>query len=132
MMRALVVDDDVDTRDVVRLLLEDVGYVVSEAKDGEQALDMLRASDVPLVVLLDLDLPRIDGVEVLRAVARDARLSGRNAFVLLTAVSHSRYQAAAEICATLSVPIMLKPFNLDALLTTVAAAAHRLPLAPQD
>ncbi|HEV2405990.1 MAG TPA: response regulator, partial [Ktedonobacterales bacterium] len=62
MMRALVVDDDVDTRDVVRLLLEDVGYVVSEAKDGEQALDMLRASDVPLVVLLDLDLPRIDGV----------------------------------------------------------------------
>jgi hypothetical protein len=51
---------------------------------------------------------------------------------LLTAVSHSRYQAAAEICATLSVPLMLKPFNLDALLAAVAAAAHRLPLAPQE
>ena len=69
---------------------------------------------------------------VLRAVADDARLAARYAFILLTAVQHSRYQAAAEVCETLSVPLLLKPFNLDALLDAVATAARRLPSAPDD
>lgn len=127
MASALVVDDDQDTRDILRVVLEDSGYAVAEAADGVQALDALRASAVPLVVVLDLDLPRLDGIGVLRAVAADARLSQRHAFVLLTAVAHKRYQAAEEYCATLAVPLILKPFELDELLDTVAGAAHRLP-----
>ena len=127
MVPALVVDDDQDTRDILRVVLEDAGYAVSEAADGVQALDALRASASPLVVVLDLDLPRLDGIGVLRAVADDAHLAGRNAFVLLTAVAHQRYQAAEEVCATLSVPLILKPFELDALLEALAAVAERLP-----
>lgn len=130
MVRTLVVDDDQDTREVLRLMLEDAGYTVTEATDGLQTLAALQSSDAPLVVLLDLDLPRLDGVAVLRAVADDARLAARHAFILMTAVSHSRYAVADEVCAKLSVPLVLKPFQLDALLSTVATAAGRLPVAP--
>ena len=129
MVRALVVDDDQDTRDVLRLLLEDAGYAVAEAADGFQTLELLHTSDTPMVVVLDLDLPRLDGIGVLNVVADDARLAARYTFILLTAVQHSRYQTSAEICATLSVPLILKPFDLDTLLDAVATAARRLPSA---
>lgn len=127
MVSALIVDDDQDTRDILRVVLEDAGYAVTEAADGVQALDALRASASPLVVVLDLDLPRLDGIGVLRAVADDAHLAARHAFVLLTAVAHKRYQVAEEVCAALAVPLILKPFELDAFLGTVAAAVRRLP-----
>ena len=126
MVQTLVVDDDQDTREVLRLVLEDAGYAVTEATDGVQTIAAIQASGVPLIVLLDLDLPQLDGVEVLRAVARDPRLAAQHSFILLTAVQHSRYQAAEEVCATLSVPLILKPFNLDVLLDAVATAAKRL------
>lgn len=126
MASALVVDDDQDTRDILRIVLEDAGYAVTEAADGVLALDALRASVSPLAVVLDLDLPRLDGLGVLRAVADDARLSERHAFVLLTAVAHQRYQAAQDVCAQLAVPLILKPFELDTLLDALAAASHRV------
>lgn len=91
-----------------------------------QALDALRTSTSPLVVVLDLDLPRLDGIGVLRAVADDARLSERHAFVLLTAVAHKRYQAAEDVCALLAVPLISKPFEVDALLNALPAASHRV------
>ena len=116
-------DDDQDTRDALRFLLEDAGYSVAEAVDGLQALEMLQASDVSMVVLLDLDLPRFGGIQVLEAVANDTSLAPRHAFVMLTAVAPFRYQAAEELRASLSVPIIPKPFDLDTLLDAVAGAA---------
>lgn len=123
MVKVLVVDDDQDTRDALRFLLEDAGYIVAEAVDGMQALEMLRASGVSMVVLLDLDLPRFDGIKVLEAVANDASLAARHALVMVTAVAPFRYQAADEFRAKLSVPIIPKPFDLDTLLDAVAGAA---------
>jgi CheY-like chemotaxis protein len=127
MVTVLVVDDDKDTRDVLRMVLEDAGYAVEEAEDGARALDALRDSHIPLVVMLDLDLPKLDGIGVLEEVARDERVANRHCFILLTAVSHYRYRAAEDICATLATPLVLKPFDLDALTGVVAAAAQRLP-----
>ncbi|HEV8190609.1 MAG TPA: response regulator [Ktedonobacterales bacterium] len=127
MISVLIVDDDKDTRDVLRLVLEDAGYAVTETEDGVQALEAVRASVVPLVVVLDLDLPRLDGTGVLQVIAQDKRLAARNAFILLTAVGSHRYHAAEAICVTLGVPLILKPFDLDALLDAVGAAADRLP-----
>lgn len=130
MVRVLVVEDDDDTREVLRTLLEEENYGVVETINGLEALEMMRTSAAPLVVVLDLDLPKLDGIGVLNAVAKDARLAARVACVLLTAVDHNRYKAAGEVCAALGVPLMLKPFDLDALLDAVAAAARRLPVAP--
>jgi CheY-like chemotaxis protein len=132
MVRTLVVDDDKETRDALRFLLEDAGYAVAEAEDGIQTLDALRASPDSLVVVLDLDLPRLDGTGVLREIARDRQLAARHAFVVMTAVSQTRYQAAEDLCATLSIPLIPKPFDMDVLLDALALVAQRLPGAPRD
>jgi excisionase family DNA binding protein len=72
-MRILVVDDDPDICQVIRITLERAGYVVQTAQDGETAIRLLRAAPHDLV-LLDLKLPRGSGVDVireLRAISAD-------------------------------------------------------------
>ncbi len=132
MAQVLVVDDDRDTRRVLRMLLEDAGYTVGEAADGLAGLTTIQASAIPLVVLLDLDLPKLNGADVLQAVARDPRLAAHHACILMTAMSPSQYQAVEEICAKLSTPLIVKPFDMDTLLDQVASATRRLPSAPPD
>ena len=68
MPHVLVVDDDTAIRQMLRLVLEDEGYAVREAMDGIEALAALRVSARPLVVLLDLMMPRLGGDGVLAAV----------------------------------------------------------------
>ena len=63
----LVVDDDDAVRKVVRLQLDDAGFRVVEADDGASALRRIR-DDHPTLVVLDLSLPRLGGLDVLRAV----------------------------------------------------------------
>jgi two-component system, response regulator, stage 0 sporulation protein F len=63
---ALVVDDDPDIRIMARRQLEDLGYATHAARDGEEALGLLLEGLHPDVVLLDLRMPRVDGLEVAR------------------------------------------------------------------
>src|ERR1017187_2831920 len=67
MRRVLVVDDEPHIRDVLRGYLEADGFAVSEAADGEEAVRQVR-QDAPDLVLLDVMLPGIDGLEALRQV----------------------------------------------------------------
>ena len=123
MVTVLVVEDDRDTREALHFLLEDAGYTVAEAADGLEGLAAIQTSTVPLVVLLDLDLPKRSGLEVLQTVARDRRLFAFHAIAVMTAMSPNHYQAANEICAKLSTPLVAKPFDIDTLLDLVASAA---------
>jgi two-component system, OmpR family, phosphate regulon response regulator PhoB len=66
----LVVDDDLDLVDVVRTALEREGFAVDNAGDGELALDKI-ADDAPELVVLDLGLPKVRGLDVLRQVRTD-------------------------------------------------------------
>lgn len=125
-IRVLVVDDDEGIRDTLRIVLEDAGYEVLEAADGLAALDLLRASRQRLIVLLDMMMPRLDGAGVLGTVAGDHGLSHRNAYVMLTATSHTLSLAFANLLTNLSVPVVRKPFDVDKLLDTVSQAAQRL------
>ena len=63
----LIVDDSRVVRKVARRILEAIGYAVSEAADGEQALTSLRAG-VPDFVLMDWNMPVMDGITCLRAL----------------------------------------------------------------
>ena len=90
-----------------------------------EALEVLRVSASSLVVVLDLDLPQLDGVQVLQTVAQDASLAAGHTFILLTAVADHRFQEAEAVCAELMVPLIPKPFDLDTVLGAVVAAAHR-------
>ena len=72
--RILVVDDHPDNIQVLRARLEARGYLVDEAADGEQALERIYALPHPHLVLLDVMMPKIDGLEVVRRIKRDESL----------------------------------------------------------
>ena len=78
----LVVDDDRKTVELIRLYLERDGYRVSEAYDGCQALDLARRLR-PDLVILDLMLPRLDGLDVCRSLRAESHLP----IIMLTARS---------------------------------------------
>lgn len=65
MKKILIVDDEVDVVEVVEMLLETEGYNVLKAYNGKEALDMLE-TEIPDLVILDIMMPEIDGVEVCR------------------------------------------------------------------
>jgi CheY-like chemotaxis protein len=89
MARVLVVDDDADIRDMLRLVLTDEGHEVAEAADGEAGLDFLRATPLRWIVLLDYWLPGLDGRAVLEAVAADESLARQHAYIAVSANSLS-------------------------------------------
>src|SRR5260370_20280769 len=65
--RVLVVEDHEDTRFMLKTFLEMSGFAVCEAKDGESAMEMA-VNDVPDLILMDLGLPRFDGLSVTRRI----------------------------------------------------------------
>jgi CheY-like chemotaxis protein len=71
----LIVDDDPDQHTICGILLEHAGYAVLHAFDGEEGVEMARAHQ-PELVLMDIRMPRMDGVAARRALAGDARTAG--------------------------------------------------------
>jgi CheY-like chemotaxis protein len=122
----LVVDDDEDIRWAIRLLMEDLGYVVEEAADGKLALDRLGARTPGMVVLLDMSMPGMDGMQVMQEVAAQKALATRHAYIMVTARDHSLPLVVVKILQTLGVPIVAKPFDIDLLVTAVQAAERVL------
>src|SRR5215469_12867095 len=113
--QVLVVDDDLDIRVTLREVLEDEGYEVIEASDGIAALRALRASTHPMVVLLDLMMPRLDGEGVLAEVVGDRHLR-RHVYLLVTARHSTLPPTLRAALQRLSVPVLSKPVDLDHLL----------------
>src|SRR3954468_1600196 len=70
----LVVDDDFDIREALSDVLASEGYSVLTAADGSEALETLRGGIRPAVMLLDLMMPRLSGVEVIDALQKDESL----------------------------------------------------------
>jgi two-component system nitrogen regulation response regulator NtrX len=123
----LIVDDDSAIRETLRSVLEDANYLVFEAYDGLQALDYLRKTPSPMIVLLDLKMPRLDGAGLLGAVAGDARRLVRHRYVLMTASHETLSLAFAHLLTDLAVPVVRKPFDMDELLKIIAS--RKLPSA---
>ena len=111
----LVVDDDPGVRESFRLMLED-DYEVLDAGDGATALEVLRVTQVDLV-LLDIRLPEADGIEVLERIkALDEGVE----VVLATAVKTVRTAVAAMKLGAFD--YLTKPFEEDELLAGVRRA----------
>jgi DNA-binding NarL/FixJ family response regulator len=85
MIRVLLADDQLVIRAGLRVLLEGEGNIVvtGEASDGEQAVALARDT-LPDVVLMDIRMPGLDGVQATRLIAGDARLSGVRILILTT------------------------------------------------
>lgn len=108
--RVLVVDDDPMIRDSLVDVLEDHGYEVSTAGNGEQALARLRSEPAPAAILLDLMMPVLDGRGFLEAQAADPHLAQIPVIVL------SAYRDMTELEWPAVRATIHKPMELHALL----------------
>jgi len=116
----LVVDDSITVRRVTQRLLQRAGYRVALAGDGWQALQRLR-EETPVVVLCDIEMPRMDGFELVRALRNDPRWADVPV-VMITSRLADKHRVHAE---ALGVNHYLgKPYADDALLALVAAHAR--------
>ena len=117
----LIVDDDPGIRESFRLILED-HYDVLDVPDGPSALDVVRASQVDLV-LLDIRLPEMDGIEVLERIKA---IDDGVEVVLVTAVKTVRTAVAAMKLGAFD--YLTKPFEEDELLTVIGRALAKRSL----
>ena len=111
----LVVDDDPATRQVVRYLLEDEGYAVVEAGNGEQALEAARRRK-PSLITLDVMMPDMSGWNVLRAVREDATLQDVPVLLLSVLAGREHSSHALRLGAN---AVLSKPVDETELLTAV-------------
>ncbi len=79
-----IVDDDTEIREALQDLLDDEGYVSAAARDGQSALDYLRANPAPSLILLDWNMSPMNGSQFIAEIARNPLLS-EIPIVLLTA-----------------------------------------------
>jgi len=92
----LVVDDSLTVRRVTQRLLVREGYRVVLAKDGIEALERL-AEDLPQVVLSDIEMPRMDGFDLVRNIRGDARLRGLPVIMITSRIAQKHRDYAAEL-----------------------------------
>lgn len=110
--RVVVVDDDSTIRRVVRTVLESAGYAVDEAVDGAEALKLVHGGERPRVVVLDVMMPGLDGVEVCRQIDTSA-----TAVLMLTAADTNVTREKCEEAGARA--FLTKPFSSIELLDVV-------------
>lgn len=116
-LRVLIVEDDQDIRELlVELLRDELAIETREAPDGQAGLRLARGEPFALV-LLDLGLPDMDGLDVARALKSD-RATRHLPIVALTARFRSD-EAAAHARAAGCDASVVKPFDVDELLATL-------------
>jgi len=118
--RILVADDDEAICDTIEDALHLAGYLTMRAKDGQMALDRVR-NDRPDLVILDVNMPKMDGFEVLRKMRA---LSIATPAIMLTA-RHEREDAVTGLKLGAD-DYVKKPFGLEELLLRVAAVLRRV------
>ncbi len=126
MSKILLVEDDDRIIGFIKRGLEAEGYLVDLAKNGEDALAMVRANPYSLVIL-DRMLPGIDGLEVCRVLQREQR---GNLFLMLTA--KDSLQDKVEGLKGGADDYLTKPFAFDELIARIEALLRRSPAAAPD
>ena len=120
MSRILVVDDDPSTRFVLRLILEKEGYEIIEAPHGEAALDVIRSDPLPDVVMTDLMMPIMGGLELIQRL----RAEPRTASIRIVVVSSNPEAARSLKASGLVDAIIGKPFDAAILAGGIRAVAN--------
>lgn len=117
--KILVVDDEPQVRRVMRVALTAEGYTIFEARNGEEALNSFR-TDSPDVVLLDLNMPVMDGL----AACREIRKNSSVPIIMLTVRSGERDKVLALDAG--ADDYVVKPFSMQELLARLRAALRRV------
>lgn len=110
----LVVDDAATVRQQLRIVLEQAGYSICEARDGAQALAVIEKNRIALVIS-DINMPRVDGLELLEQL----KLRGRSLpFLMLTVEQHPSLIDRARRAGAIG--WIVKPFKAEPLVKAVA------------
>jgi two-component system, chemotaxis family, chemotaxis protein CheY len=117
--RILTIDDSKTIRDMLMLTLADAGFDVLQAVDGQDGLEMLDKERVD-VVITDINMPRMDGYEVIRQMRRNTTHKSTPILVLTTESEKEKKNLAREAGAT---GWMVKPFDPDRLIATINKVA---------
>ncbi len=115
--RLLVVDDDQELRESLCEFLEENGYDVIGAKDGIEALEELRKDQKPDLILLDLNMPKMNGWQFREAQKRDTQLAGISLVVMTSSRSVDALPGAPN-------GVIYKPLRLDQLLSTIERSCN--------
>lgn len=118
-MRALVIEDDRELRQLIAGYLEADGFVVDTAADGEQGMYMLEEFPVD-VAIVDLGLPKLSGIEIIR----NARSKGR-AFPIMILTARDGWQNKVQGLEAGADDYLVKPFHKEELLARTRALLRR-------
>ena len=108
----MVVDDDADIRAALRTCLDSEGYEVHACVDGRDAIESLDFGINPEAIILDLMMPRMNGLEVLAALRAEPRWSG----IPVVVVSANRGYSAEDLRVSF---VLRKPFDLHDLIAAL-------------
>jgi two-component system KDP operon response regulator KdpE len=114
----LVVDDEPQIRRVLRSTLSSQGYVITEAKTGEEAVESVRKNK-PDLVLLDVNMPGMGGVEACREIRRSS-----GAPIIMLTVRNAERDKVSALDAGAD-DYVVKPFGIEELLARIRAALRR-------
>lgn len=117
--RILTIDDSKTMRDMLMLTLAEAGFDVLQAVDGQDGLDVLAKEQVD-VIITDINMPRMDGYEVIRNLRKNPEFKSTPILVLTTESEAEKKNLAREVGAT---GWMVKPFDPDKLVATVRKVA---------
>jgi DNA-binding NtrC family response regulator len=115
--KLLLVDDEEGIRNVLGIALADSGYHVLTAESGEEALRIFR-KECPEVVLTDIKMPGMDGIELLRRIKRE---SPDTEVIMIT--GHGEMDLAIKSLQSEAADFITKPINDEALESGAAACA---------
>lgn len=118
-MRALLVEDDEDLGEIIRTALTREGDTVDWVKDGQSALSALAAESFDIAIL-DLGLPKVPGLEVLRTVRHQG-----NSIPILILTAHEAIEERVQGLDMGADDYMVKPFDLDELSARIRAMRRR-------
>ena len=123
--KILVVDDDADIAMVLKDRLDSLGFEPIVAKDGVQALDAIER-ETPRIMILDLEMPRLSGIEVLQRLSQ-GKQRGRDGYdvPVIVMTAHGTIKKAVEAMREGAYDFVTKPIDLDHLIMTIQKASER-------
>jgi CheY-like chemotaxis protein len=118
--KILIVDDLADVRELMRIVLERDGWLVLEASDGKQVVEVVLAEH-PDVILMDVMMAHLDGIEACHRIKSDPQLARVPVIIYTTVKLANTHQRALEAGADY---FMTKPFTTHELLYQVNLACN--------